>query len=183
MQQPNFTSPNRIQVHDGFLKVPGSRGLGTDDLIIRERTAHEYLEFYRLWREAMSLIEPTDTFASAWLQKPLFSELLTQATQHLGIENLTSLKLSQIQELLLSCPVADGSQELPHGLLFRLHQDFPKVPTLETQGTRHQVHGTQNSAPPKHMGDQKRCTCAQSCSAPWKSWLRSLTANFLVLLS
>ena len=176
MQQPNFTSPNRIQVHDGFLKVPGSKGLGTDDLIIRERTAHEYLEFYRAWREAMSLIEPTDTFASAWLQKPLFSELLTQATRHIGIENFTSLKLSQIQELLLSCPVADGSQELPHGLLFRLHQDFPKVPTLEHQGT-------QNPNPLKHTDGQKPCTCAQSCSVLWKRWARSLTANFLVLLS
>lgn len=170
---PLFTSPSRIQVFNGFLKVPGSRGLGTQDLIIREQTAAKYFKFYSKWQQSMSLLGPHDTFASCWLQNDTFANLVIEAAKDLGIDNLTDLKLSQISELFVSCKVPEGSDELPIGLLFRLHQDFPKL-TGAPQETK---------TPPAQTLEKNPSTCVRSFLDPLIPWVRSLTESLLRLVS
>lgn len=125
-KKPNWVSPNNIKVYSGFLVIPGNKALGTKDTFVREQTAAEYLRFYECWRQAMSLLSPEVTFSSLWLTSGSFRAKILEALGHVGIEDPLQLRLSQLKELLITCAPPDDVG-LATGLLFQLHQDFPKM--------------------------------------------------------
>lgn len=128
------TSPKgRIKIYPSYLLIPGSKALGTEDTIVRERTMLEYQTFYENWQTAANVMleHPKSTFSSMWLKSNLFRDLCTRALMAVGIENPKNLKPAQLAELLFDCKLDDG---LSYGLIFRLHQDFPVLGEKTTEG-------------------------------------------------
>lgn len=128
MGTPIHTTEQRIQVYRGYLLIPGSKHFDIPDLVVREQPLVNYEQFYLCWQEAMAhfLQDNQDTFSNAWLHNRSFRETLTRGLGYLGIEQPGNLKLAQLEELVLQSAEYEG-QPGKQGLLFKLHQDFPKI--------------------------------------------------------
>lgn len=130
-KQHEVSTRGRIKVYSGYLVIPGSRLLGTEDVLVRERTMVEYQRFYAAWQVAANeLIDAGGnyTFNALWLENERFREHAIAAMQAVGIEQPELLKPAQIDELLFNASLpSDGEGARPYGLVFRLHQDFPTL--------------------------------------------------------
>ena len=146
--QPKFTTPNRIQVYRGYLKIPGSEALGVPDRIIREQPLNNYQNFYQCWQEAMLLLgNDTNSLTHALLHNRGFKDKLWEALSYVGVDDPGSLKLAQLTELVVACDTGeDGAR---YGLLFSLHQDFPKLlpPKTGEQGKTDNQNSPSSSKP------------------------------------
>jgi hypothetical protein len=103
---------------DGFLTVKNSKG---QTVVIQERPMLEFEEFYKKWTLAMK-VGGKDDFLNAWVYNDSFRMLTQQALEIMGITEVGLYTLSQLEALLI------GYKGGP-GLLFQLHNSFPKLLT------------------------------------------------------
>ena len=101
---------------DGFLTIKTNSG---KTIIIQEQPMLVFEEFYKKWSMAMQL-GGKDDFLNAYTFNQPFRSLIVDCLQLVGLEDVGQLTLSQIEALLLSHK--EGA-----GLLFQLHQTFPKL--------------------------------------------------------
>lgn len=117
----NFQVDNqRLQINgiDGFLSIKNSKG---KTLVIQEQSMLVFEEFYKKWVMAVRL-GGQDDFLNAWVYNESFRELTEGALGLMGVTEVGLYSLSQLEALLI------GYEGGP-GLIFQLHNSFPKLLT------------------------------------------------------
>lgn len=124
------TVKGNISLFPGYAQVPGNQRLGTQNVTIYELSLDKYAEFLKIWERVaeMAMGQRDRSLSSLWASSPKFRELVTEALRICGIESPGSLKPVQVEELLLFSELEGQTDADRRGILFRLHQDFPKIP-------------------------------------------------------
>jgi len=90
-----------------------------DAVVVSELALNDFEVFYKKWSLAMQL-GGKDDFLNSWTFNQPFRSLITECLQTAGVMQPELLRLSQLEALLLS-------YEGKEGLLFQLHNTFPKL--------------------------------------------------------
>ena len=116
------------------LKLTGTT-LKVHHQIILEPSLETYRQFTELYNLAFSLIDPSDSFATAWAANEGFRNALCQALLKYGLDevSLATLTSTQMSELLLV------SEDGP-GLIFRQNNAFPNLNMISENQTTESRH-------------------------------------------
>lgn len=114
----------KISIVPGMLSISDHRG---DETILPEATMDAYRKFYTNYLLAIESIKDSgDAFIEAWCFNDRFRKLTIEALINLGLEKPERFTPSQLEALLIS-------HEGKAGLIFQLHNTFPKSKQLETK--------------------------------------------------
>lgn len=112
-----------ITATNGILSV-----INTDKqtLTLEEKSLSQFEKFYNYWNLAFHHAKD-DIFVNNWLHNAPFKKYLTKSFEALGFNDFETLTVTQLEALLLGVSEGDKQTE---GLIFRLHNTYPKLTTL-----------------------------------------------------
>lgn len=123
-----FTYTNNhlhIKVTQGILTV---KDTNNKTLILEEKSLAKFEQFYNNWNMAFNHATDT-TFAANWCFNETFNFFLRKALEAIEFVGYEDLKLSQLEALLIHTGEDEG--EPSEGLIFRLHNTYPKLIALQ----------------------------------------------------
>lgn len=112
-----------IVATNGLLSVTNT---DKETLTLEEQSLAKFEQFYNYWNLAFNHAKDQD-FANNWVKNEDFKNYLTLALEAINFNKFETLKISQLEALLLGVSEGDKQTE---GLIFRLHNTYPKLTTL-----------------------------------------------------